>query len=144
MNEHTNDPVPEPVHELIKVFKEKLPSVAFPDVSLQIIEALAEEVRSAENAVRENRARLEEAERKFTVETGELMQKCARGLAYAKVYAEGQEELMKRLSSISFGKSSRASKRQPAERTEAEDEPSPRERKKRSPAVAAKETGEEE
>jgi|GEM_PF-4866137 len=113
MNEHTEDPIPKPVLDLITLFREKLPSVVFPDVSLEVIEGLAERVRESSANVEDAQRRLDGAKETLEQSIEELQQKSARALAYAKVFAEGQEELSRQLAAISPVKSARASKRNP-------------------------------
>lgn len=116
MNEHTEDPIPKPVLDLIAVFREKLPSVVFPDVSLEVIEGLAERVRESSANVEEAQHRLDVAKEEFAQSIEELQQKSGRALAYAKVFAEGQEELGKQLAAINLLKPARAPRRSSPER----------------------------
>jgi hypothetical protein len=111
MTDNTNDPIAEPIRELLTVFKDHLSTVSFPEVSYAIIEEFAEKVTSAAAKLEESRKQVEVAEEAFGLSTEELLQKCSKALAYAKVYAEGNDELLERLSTIQFGKTAKAAKR---------------------------------
>jgi hypothetical protein len=111
MSEPTEDPILLPVKELITIFEEHLTSVAFPDVSLNILQSLVEQVRTNALELDEINARLLTVRETLENSQQELLQKCLRGLAYAKVYAEDREDLYEKLSQISLGKPSRAPKK---------------------------------
>ena len=109
---HTNDqPISEHILNLIILFQNSLATVSFPEINGEILEQLAEEVRCKTNELAELvenekniRSALEESQ-------NTLMQKAIKALAYAKVYAEGNEELKKQLEKINLGKSTKNSKK---------------------------------
>ena len=103
--------IPEQVNELLGVYRDKLAMVAFPEISLEILEKLVAEVGEQEQVLVEARKQVDEAQEALETVMETLLQRCQRGLAYAKVYAEGDETLSKLLSSINFGKSARIPKR---------------------------------
>jgi hypothetical protein len=113
-----SDIIPGPVEELRIIFKEQLSSVAFPDINLNIIDALIGKVHAGVEELTAAEKRVEAAQEALNAANDELQQKCIKALAYAKIFAEGQEELYDKLSSISFSKPARSIKKTaPAERT---------------------------
>lgn len=98
----TNDVVPSDVGEFLDIYAEELPDVRFPDVDRDSLEALAGQVRerAAELArlheeVRQAREALDQAQ-------DELRKAACRGLAYAKIYADGNDELSGRLAELNL------------------------------------------
>ena len=138
MSDNTTGLIPEPVQQLLTLFEEHLNSISFPDVSLEIIKSLAEKVESAQKEVEEAQKHLETAQEALSASSDELLQKCMRGLAYAKVYADGQEELSEKLQAIHFGKPTRigAKRSSAAEKTKEDASTATQSRKKRSAATA--------
>jgi hypothetical protein len=111
MSENKTDSVSEPVLELLAVFKEKLSSIIFPDVSLAIIEGLIGKVRTGAEKLEDVQKQVELAQQALNASSEELQQKCVKALAYAKVFAEGQDDLTERLAAINLGKPARTQKR---------------------------------
>jgi hypothetical protein len=111
--EFTDDPIPSAVQELLALFKDELSTVSFPDVSQQALETLADDVRAKLKELQDVSALITAAQEALEASQNELVQKSIRGLAYAKIFAEGNDELMEKLSAISFGKPVRTPK--PAE-----------------------------
>lgn len=109
--------IPPQVQELIAVFRDKLGEITFPDVSYSVLEELIERVRERRVEFEEIKTKIDAAQEAVEEAQRELQQKCLRGLAYAKVFAEGNDELSEQLAAIHFGKSPRAPKKTPAERT---------------------------
>lgn len=136
MSENTNDPIAEPIRELLTVFNEQLSAISFPDVSYAILEESAEKVVSAAAKLEEARKQVEAAEEAVSLGTEELLQKCGKALAYAKVYAEGNDELLERLTAIQLGKSAKATKRAASASESPKAAPQPRQKK--APAVTEK------
>lgn len=129
MSDTAIDPIAEPVRELLTVFKEQLSTISFPDVSYSILEESTEKVINAASKLEEARKMVEAAEAEFSSGTEELQQKCAKALAYAKVYAEGNDALMEQLSAIQIGKGSRTAKRTSVEAPKEGSAPRPRQKK---------------
>lgn len=109
--------IPPQVQELIAVFRDKLGDITFPDVSYAVLEELIEQVRERSAEFEDIKTKIDAAQEAVEEAQRELQQKCLRGLAYAKVFAEGNEELSAQLAAISFGKPSRAPKKPTVERT---------------------------
>lgn len=103
--------IPEPVRAVVNLYSGELAEVRFPDVDRDhLLAAVAEvERRSADlqlalAAVQAARAELEAAQ-------AELHELARRAHAYAKVYAEGDDELGERLGTIKLDEPTLAPKR---------------------------------
>ena len=107
-NEHLSDSIPAPVQELMTIFKDHLASVAFPDVSLEVLASMAEKVSCNAREVQEALTRAESAQEALEASRSELQQKAMRAIAYARVFAEGNAALTEKLAALSFGKAPRA------------------------------------
>ncbi len=116
--EITEDPIPQAVKEFLVVFKEDLAGVSFPDVSVEILEKLSEEIHDKTVQLQEALALVSAAQEALENAQNELIQKANRGLAYAKVFAEGKDELAEKLSRLSLGKPGRAPKKNSGEQPE--------------------------
>ncbi|MBN1758991.1 MAG: hypothetical protein JW863_11765 [Chitinispirillaceae bacterium] len=99
------------IQEFLTVYREKLSSVAFPDISLEILENTVQEVLEKGRQLEENKKKVEEAQQVLEAVNENLQQKCSRGLAYAKIYAEGDPALSAQLASINLGRAGRSAKR---------------------------------
>jgi hypothetical protein len=128
------DPVPESIKELLSLFREELSAVSFPDISADVLEQYAEQVRSKALELQDAQAKVASIKESLDASQNDLLQKAIRGLAYAKVFAEDREELMERLSSISLaGKSAGSRKRaSKTDSSEADSDDSLTEKKTRS------------
>src|SRR5271157_4988139 len=115
-NSDLNDSVSEPIQDLMKIFKEHLSSVTFPDVSLEILEGLFKKVESNTNDLKEALEKVETVRATLELNTTELLQKAIRGLAYARIYADGNEALLEQLSKINVGKPVRVQKKSPPQK----------------------------
>ncbi|NLL14822.1 MAG: hypothetical protein GX267_15570 [Fibrobacter sp.] len=107
--------IPAPVQEFYELYQQNFSSVSFPDVSLEILDKLISDVHEKMKALEEARALLDTAQQNLENSQNELLQKSMRALAYAKIYAEDQEELFKQLSSLNLAKSSRSSRKSSSE-----------------------------
>ncbi len=105
------DPIPPSVQEFINVFNHDLAQVVFPDVSLDALESLAQKVRVASKDLQDALGRAQAARESLEAGQSELIAKAVRGLAYAKVYAEGNDELSEKLYKITIGKAGRSPKK---------------------------------
>jgi hypothetical protein len=117
------DPIPPSVLELINLFTRDLSQVAFPDVSPDALEALAQKVRSASKELQDALDRAQAARESLESGQSELIAKAVRGLAYAKVFAEGDGELTEKLLKITIGKTGRSPKKTGIEKPKAEKSP---------------------
>jgi hypothetical protein len=97
-------PIPSDIEEFIEFFAEHLGGLQFPDVDLDTLGALAGQVRERAAEV----ARLNEqvrAAREELDRAQEALRKTARrGLAYARVFAEGDGELSAELGGLALGR----------------------------------------
>lgn len=127
------DPVPESIKELLSLFREELSAVSFPDLNADVLEQHAEQVRAKALELQEALARVASIRESLDASQNELLQKATRGLAYAKVYAEDREELMEKLTSISLGGKSSATRKRVSrnEASEGESDDTPTEKKSR-------------
>jgi hypothetical protein len=118
MQDVIDDPISAPIKEILAIFQKELSSVTFPDVSQTILENLIEDVRK--NAVELEAANAQVIAARETLEASQndLLQKCLRGLAYAKVYAEDKEELLENILRINLGKPQRIPKKTDKNRTD--------------------------
>jgi hypothetical protein len=101
-SDDTNDPIPPDIAEFLSFFEKHLGELSFPDVDRDTLRGLAERVRAEataldtlEKQVQAQRETLESARR-------ELRRVSERGLAYAKVYADGNDGLDARLAALSL------------------------------------------
>lgn len=117
MPNEIENPIPAPVQELYDLFKQNFSNVAFPDISVEVLDKLINDVQEKANALQEAYNLVNAAQEALESSQNELLQKSMRGLAYAKIYAEDREELLEQLSGINLAKS-RASKKTNSEQTE--------------------------
>jgi hypothetical protein len=114
------DPVPPSVLELLTIYKTDLAKVSFPDVSLETLESLTQKVRKGAKDLQEALKAADAAREALESGQNELITKAARGLAYAKVFAEGNDDLIEKLSKISLGKTLRTPKKTSQEKSKSE------------------------
>jgi hypothetical protein len=111
MQDLIDDPISTPIKEMLTIFQRDLSSVTFPDVSQSILENLIEEVRKNAVELEAANAQVIAAREVLEASQNDLLQKCLRGIAYAKVYAEDKEELLENISKINLGKPQRLPKK---------------------------------
>jgi len=133
MSENTTE-IPEAVEALLSLFKGKLSEVVFPDVSLDVLEKLVIGVKDSGKAVEDAMKLVDVAQEALAAAQDELQQKCSKALAYARIYAEDQDELLEELSAIQFGKAVRATKKAAPPRTKKEQPVKPAEDEGGTPA----------
>jgi hypothetical protein len=122
MQDLIDDPISTPIKEILTIFQRDLSSVTFPDVSQSILENLIEEVRKNAAELEAANAQVVAAREVLEASQNELLQKCLRGVAYAKVYAEDKEELLENISKINLGKPQRLLKKTDKNRSDNSDE----------------------
>lgn len=83
-----DDPVPAEHRAVIDLFTSQLAKVSFPDVDAALLRRQADEVRAEVLAVARAREALDAAQAKLAARTAALGESTARGLAYARIYAE--------------------------------------------------------
>lgn len=111
MQDLIDDPISTPIKEMLTIFQRDLSSVTFPDVSQSILENLIEDVRKNAVELEAANAQVVAAREVLEASQNDLLQKCLRGIAYAKVYAEDKEELLETISKINLGKPQRLPKK---------------------------------
>lgn len=94
------------VEELLALYRGELAGVSFPGADLSVLEEAVERARSTGAALSAALAQVEQARQSLDQARTELLQKCQRALAYARVFAEDAPELAKRLDSFSLPLSS--------------------------------------
>ena len=87
-----DDPVRAEHRAVIDLFANQLANVAFPDVDAALLRRQADEVRAEAIAVARARDALEAAQRKLADRTIVLGDTVARGLAYARIYADANPD----------------------------------------------------
>ncbi len=94
--------LPEPVKRVMEIFERRDDALRFPGIDAATLAARAEGIERLSQAVTEATLQLEAAERAKQAEEQELAELARRAYAYAKVYAEGDDELKRELESVDF------------------------------------------
>lgn len=87
-----DDPVRAEHRAVIDLFANQLGKVAFPDVDASLLRRQADEVRAEAIAVAHAREALEAAQHKLADRSAILGETVARGLAYARIYADAHPD----------------------------------------------------
>jgi hypothetical protein len=116
------DPVSDPVAALIEAFGAHAAALCFPEVDHTTLAGLAAELRQAAAEVERCERALHQARQLLDERREALRARAERGLAYARIYAEDDEELRERLEGIDLGTAGlpatkRAAKRHPPRRS---------------------------
>lgn len=99
------DPISPPLRDVLAVFGESLPTVRFPDVDNDALQAQAAVVVEADAAVAKLEQALDAARRALDESQETLLHKAQRATAYARVYAEGNDTaLLARLDGIQLSR----------------------------------------
>jgi hypothetical protein len=103
-SDDTNDPIPQDIAEFLIFFEKHLGELSFPDLDRDTLRGLAESVRAEaatldalEKQVQAQRQALESARSEFR-------RMSERGLAYARVYADGKDGLDAKLAALSMSR----------------------------------------
>ncbi len=83
-----NDPLPAELRAIVELFNGELAKVSFPDVDAAVLQREVDEVTARAREVARARQALVGAESALSERTALLAQLAARGLAYARIYAE--------------------------------------------------------
>jgi hypothetical protein len=86
------DPVPPDLLAVIALFSGELATIPFPDVDGALLGKQADELRAAAGLVDSARAALDAAQAALAARTDLLARTAARGLAYARIYAEAHPD----------------------------------------------------
>lgn len=103
--------VPAPVRTFIDLFDAQLESVAFPDVDRGSLHDHADEVSAALVALEDARAQVEAARQALESAQAALLRHARKGLAYARIYADGKPDLDAQLGAIALDPAPKARKR---------------------------------
>jgi hypothetical protein len=87
-----DDPIPAQHRAVIELFSNQLAKVAFPDVDATLLRRHADEVRAAALEVARARDALDAAQTRLAERTALLGETAARGLAYARIYADAHPD----------------------------------------------------
>jgi hypothetical protein len=90
------------IQSVLDLFKGPLASVRFADIDAAGLASLAAEVESAASEVNEHEAKLTELRQGLAERQDALLVLAQRALAYARVYAENNDELLAELNLISL------------------------------------------
>jgi hypothetical protein len=99
--------LPAPVQSVLDLFASELADVRFADVDAPTLARLAAEVRSVAEVVASAQAALESARRALDERQELLLGHVQRAVAYARVYAENNEELSQRIEAIALPRATR-------------------------------------
>jgi len=120
--------IPPPIQTLLDLFTTALADVRFADVDGQTLGRCAAEVESAAESVASAQAALDAAREALLLKQEVLLQRAQCALAYARVYAEGDEALSTRLDGVSLPRSMRRARAVEGLVLSAEPQPAPRPR----------------
>lgn len=93
------------LRELLDVFERELAEVQFPGVDHKVLKDLAAQVDGESQRVEELRQQLEEAQTNLGDAQTKLLRAAELGLAYARVYAAEDADLLQRLAGLHVGAS---------------------------------------
>jgi len=110
------DPLVGPVRDVLALYDTDLAEVRFPDVDRSVLGAAARVVEAAADDVARLEAMLEEARRRLDDSHDAVVHICGRAVAYARIFAIGDDELMARLDAIILPRGRRG-QAQPAQPT---------------------------
>ncbi len=111
MNDVSENPVSPAIESLIELFRTELGEVRFPDVDGESLASVASEVRDASTEVARVEEALSAAMRELAQRQEALLQKSHRALAYARIFAEENPELLARLDAVQLPRAGRKATR---------------------------------
>ena len=103
------DATPTLARQVIDLYSVELAEVRFPDLDLSALLYAQTELHAAQVEVERVEAELADKRAVLEARSQALLQKAERALAYAKIYAQGDEDLVPRLAEIGRKRSSGAS-----------------------------------
>src|SRR3954466_15377885 len=109
------------IQSVLDLFKGPLAKVRFADIDAAGLASLAAEVESAAGEVNEHEGKLAELRQTLTERQEALLVLAQRALAYARVYAENNDELLEELNRISLPRATKARKPSATKATAAEE-----------------------
>jgi ElaB/YqjD/DUF883 family membrane-anchored ribosome-binding protein len=102
--------IPAPIQTVLDLFTTSLADVRFADVDGETLLRFAAEVETAAEAVAAAQATLDAAREALQEKQDTLLQQTQRALAYARVYAEGDDALIAQLDAVSLPRAARRSR----------------------------------
>jgi hypothetical protein len=109
------DALPEGLPELLDLFAHSLAEIRFGDLDGAVLTAAASEVTAAANAVALAERALESAHASLDTAHEVLLRQANRALAYARVFAEGDEALLARVNAIALPRGRAAARKAAAQ-----------------------------
>jgi multidrug efflux pump subunit AcrA (membrane-fusion protein) len=106
--------IPVPIQTLLDLFSTALADVRFGDVDRQTLGLLAADVETAASALSLAQTALDTAREALQEKQDVLLRQAHRALAYARVYAEGDEALAGQLESVGLPRAARRSRSEEA------------------------------
>lgn len=97
-----NSPIPPAAQRVLDFFDNELVEARFPDVDQGLLQEAADRVTALAEEVGKAEAALLAAQRALQEGQEALVGKCQRALAYARIYAEEDGDLSRRLEAISL------------------------------------------
>jgi len=101
-SDDANDPVPQDIAEFLSFFEKHLGELSFPDVNRDTLRGLAESVRTEAAALDALEQQVEAQRQALESARSDLRRMSERGLAYARVYADGKDGLDAKLAALSI------------------------------------------
>jgi multidrug efflux pump subunit AcrA (membrane-fusion protein) len=134
--------IPAPIQTLLDLFTTSLADVRFADLDGQTLASSAAEVEAAAKSVAVAQAALDAAREVLQSRQDALLQRAQRALAYARVYAESDEALSRRLDAVTLPRPARRARAEDALVLSADPQPAPASRPRGRPkkVVAAQPT----
>ena len=117
--------IPAPIQALLDLFTTSLADVRFADVDGQTLASCASEVEAAAKAFTSAQVTLDAAREALQFRQDALLQRAQRALAYARVYAEADETLTRKLDAASLPRPPRRPRAEDALVLSADPQPAP-------------------
>ena len=96
----TTDAIPAPLKQVVELFNGDLADVSFPNVDRFALEDLQMEANACHEELVEARAMMESAQQTFEAAVDRLRQRAIKGIAYARIFADGNAELIDQLDGL--------------------------------------------
>ena len=96
------DPVGAPIRQLLELFSDALSEVRFPDLDAEILGAAVTDVEEGAEDVTRLEAELSAAKAALEERHDALLAKAQRGLAYARIFADGQADLLSQVEAVTL------------------------------------------
>jgi len=106
-NETTDPQVPSSIQAVLALFESELAELKFPDLDLSILQQAAQGVIKHAETLAHAESALQTARELYHESQELLLQKCQRAVAYARVYADDNVELLQKLESINLPRNTR-------------------------------------